>query len=107
MNKEADRRIQNLHAGKKVYQFEATYPYAYVNEYDSTIEAAKAISVEPREVYDCCMSRTDLAGGYDWSLESTMNKKKPLEQVGMYLLIYDSLFRIIDFFLCWQFNPSC
>lgn len=107
MNKEADRRIQNLHAGKKVYQFEATYPYAYVNEYDSTIEAAKAVSVEPREVYDCCMSRTDLAGGYDWILKSSMQKKKPLEQVGMYLLIYDSLFRIIDFFLCWQFNPSC
>ena len=77
---------------QKVYQFEATYPYAYVNEYDSTIEAAKAVSVEPREVYDCCMSRTDLAGGYDWSLKSSMQKKDPIEQYGTYVLIQNSFY---------------
>ena len=70
---------------QKVYQFEAAYPYAYVNEYPSTVEAAEAISMEARDVYDSCMSKKDLAGGYDWLLESVTFKKDQIEQYGMRL----------------------
>ena len=69
----------------EVYQYEATYPYAVINKYPSAVEAAKAVSIEPEEVYDCCMSRVDLAGGYDWMLESVTYKKEPIEQYGMRL----------------------
>ena len=70
---------------QKVYQFEAAYPYACINEYPSTVEAAEAISMGVSDVYDCCMSKKDLAGGYDWMLESVTYKKEPIEQYGMRL----------------------
>ena len=78
------RRFENLYGAKRVYQFEATYPYAYINEYPSTVEAARAISKKSTDVFNCCMSRTDLAGGYDWMIETNTLKKMPLEQYGTY-----------------------
>ena len=65
-----------------VYQYEATYPYALIKEYPNTREAADAVSCSVKEIYESCLGRADLAGGYDWLLESCQHKKNPVEQYG-------------------------
>ena len=65
-----------------VYQYEPRYPYALINKYSTTIEAAEAVSCDVKELYECCLGRLDLAGGYDWMLESNQHKKESMEQYG-------------------------
>ena len=73
---------------QKVYQYELMYPYTFIKEFASTIEAAKSASCETKDIYECCMGRLDSAGGYDWVLQSKMFKKQPLEQYGMYVFSF-------------------
>ena len=81
-NKAMVERFGGCIGNQRVYQYEASYPYALLATHPTTIEASEAAGCEKVDVYNCCMSRLDTAGGFDWTLEKNQSKKKPLEQYG-------------------------